>query len=68
VVALTWEDQDPNIESTTATVTMTMPMDSFTTSAINSTQQLSLGKDDVTDEEIERAIVEIQNAIKRVAK
>lgn len=68
VVAFTWEDQDPAISSATATETITMPMDSFTTSAINSTQQLSLGKDDVTDEEIERAILEIQNAIKRVAK
>ncbi len=67
-VALTWEHQEAHAESSTATVTATMPIDSFTTSAINSTQQLSLGKDDVTDEDIERAILEIQNAIKRVAK
>ena len=47
---------------------ITAPMEGFTTSALNTTQQASLIKDDVTDEEIEAAIQEIQDAIKRVSK
>ena len=66
-IGLTWEHQDPNFESP-PTVTITAPMDGFTTSALNTTQQASLIKDDVTDEEIEAAIQEIQDAIKRVSK
>lgn len=67
VIGLTWEHQDPNFEAP-ASVTVTAPMDGFTTSALNTTQQTSLIKDDVSDEEIEAAIQEIQDAIKRVSK
>ena len=67
VISLTWEHQDPNFEAP-ASVTVTAPMDGFTTSALNTTQQTSLIKDDVSDEEIEAAIQEIQDAIKRVSK
>jgi serine/threonine protein phosphatase PrpC len=67
VIGLTWEHQDPNFEAPPS-VTVTAPMDGFTTSALNTTQQTSLIKDDVSDEEIEAAIQEIQDAIKRVSK
>ncbi len=67
VIGLTWEHQDPNFEAP-ASVTVTAPMDGFTTSVLNTTQQTSLIKDDVSDEEIEAAIQEIQDAIKRVSK
>lgn len=66
VIALTWEHQEETPDS--ATVTETIPMDGFTTSAMNTTQQLDAIKEEVTEEDIERAISEIQNAIKKVAK
>lgn len=65
VIAMTWENQDD------ARVPDTQSMDEqeFETST-NTTEQLpSAGPvDDVTDEEIERAIAEIQNAIKKVPR
>jgi PPM family protein phosphatase len=68
VIGMAWERQDGELDNP-ATVTMTMPMEGFTTSMLNTTQQMSiLSKDDVTDEEIERAIAEIQNAIRKVSK
>ena len=63
VVALTWERQDET-DITTQTVTSTIPMDGFHT-------QTSMGDaphETVSDEEIERAIAEIQHAIKKVTK
>ena len=66
VIALTWEHQEETPDS--AAVTETIPMDGFTTSAMNTTQQLGAIKEEVTEEDIERAISEIQNAIKKVAK
>ena len=66
VIGLTWERQDEEVE--TSTVTVTTPMEGFTTSSLNTTQQSGSTKDEVTDEDIERAISEIQDAIKKVAK
>ena len=66
VIGLTWEHQDEEVGS--SAVTVTVPMESFTTSSLNTTQQLGSVKDEVTEEDIERAISEIQDAIKKVAK
>ncbi|MFZ3323328.1 MAG: protein phosphatase 2C domain-containing protein [Usitatibacter sp.] len=64
VVAMTWESQDdPNVADT-------QQMDTGFTSSSNTTQQMGVNEvaDDVTDEDIERAINEIQSAIKRVPR
>jgi serine/threonine protein phosphatase PrpC len=64
VVAMTWESQeDPNVADTQS-------MDGEFTSSSNTTEQLELKTpvEDVTDEDIERAINEIQNAIRRVPR
>lgn len=64
VVAMTWESQDdPNVADT-------QQIDTGFTSSSNTTQQMGLNEvaDDVTDEDIERAINEIQSAIKRVPR
>jgi serine/threonine protein phosphatase PrpC len=66
VIGLTWEKQDAADDS--PTVTVTEPLQGFTTSAMNSTQPIAAFKETVTEEDIERAIQEIQDAIKRVAK
>ena len=66
VIGLTWERQEE--EAISPTITMTMPMEGFTTSSMNSTQELSAFKDDISDEEIQRAISEIQDAIKKAPK
>lgn len=66
VIGLTWEHQDEEVDS--SAVTVTVPMEGFTTSSLNTTQQLGSVKDEVTEEDIERAISEIQDAIKKVAK
>ena len=65
VVAMTWESQDDARVADTQTLGETQ----FTSSS-NTTQQLEGGgvSDDVTDEDIERAINEIQNAIRRVPR
>ncbi len=63
VVALTWEKQEES-DVATQTVTSTVPMDGFHT-------QTNMGDaphESVSDEEIERAIAEIQHAIKKVTK
>jgi serine/threonine protein phosphatase PrpC len=65
VIALTWEQQDD--EEPPATVTVTEPMQGFTTSALNNIQTPSL-KDEISDADIQKAIDEIQNAIKKVSK
>ncbi len=66
VVAMTWENQDdPRL-----TDTQSMDDEQFATST-NTTEQLDStapAVDDVTDEDIERAIAEIQNAIKKVPR
>jgi serine/threonine protein phosphatase PrpC len=66
VVAMTWENQD----DLRVADTQSLDDEQFATST-NTTQQLNadgLPADDVTDEDIERAIAEIQNAIKRVPR
>jgi hypothetical protein len=67
VVAMTWENQDdPRLPDT-----QSMDDQQFATST-NTTEQLGGGGapagEDVTDEDIERAIAEIQDAIKRVPR
>ena len=67
VIGLTWERQEEE-EPISSTITMTMPMEGFTTSSMNSAQEMSAFKDDISDEEIQRAISEIQEAIKKAPK
>ncbi|HEX7466375.1 MAG TPA: protein phosphatase 2C domain-containing protein [Usitatibacter sp.] len=64
VVAMTWENQED------AGVSDTQSMDTEFTSSSNTTEQLESKApvEDVTDEDIERAINEIQNAIRRVPR
>jgi serine/threonine protein phosphatase PrpC len=65
VVAMTWENQDdPSVADTAS-----LDDEQFATST-NTTQQLGMeqASEDVTDEDIERAIAEIQNAIKKVPR
>jgi Serine/threonine protein phosphatase len=66
LVAVTWERQDEE-EITTQTGTSTVPMDGFRTHT-NMGEGDSAPPEAVSDEEIERAIAEIQNAIKKVTK
>jgi serine/threonine protein phosphatase PrpC len=64
VVAMTWESQDdPNVSDT-------QELDTGFTSSSNTTMQMGTEEvaDDVTDEDIERAISEIQNAIRKVPR
>ena len=65
VVAMTWEDQD----DVRIADTETLEEEQFATST-NTTQQLDDGtpSDDVTEEDIERAIAEIQDAIRKVPR
>jgi serine/threonine protein phosphatase PrpC len=64
VVAMTWESQDD------AGVPDTQSMDTEFTSSTNTTESLDTKEavEDVTDEDIERAINEIQNAIRKVPR
>jgi serine/threonine protein phosphatase PrpC len=66
LVAMTWENQDdPRVADT-----LSMEDTEFATST-NTTEQLDSknpAADDVTDEDIERAIAEIQSAIKKVPR
>jgi len=65
VVAMTWENQDdPSVADT-----QSMDDEQFTSST-NTTEQLptSTPVDDVTEEDIERAIAEIQSAIRKVPR
>jgi hypothetical protein len=64
VVAMTWESQDD------ARVADTQSMDTEFTSSTNTTESLATREpvDDVTDEDIERAINEIQDAIRKVPR
>ena len=64
VVAMTWEAQDdPHAADTTQ-----LEMEQFATAT--NTEALDVGKppDDVTEEDIERAIAEIQDAIRKVPR
>ena len=64
VVAMTWEAQDdPHAADTTA-------LDNEQFASSSNTEQLDPGKpaDDVTEEDIERAIAEIQDAIRKVPR
>ena len=66
VVAMTWENQEDALVADT----QSMDDEEFATST-NTTQQLEGGSvdlADVTDDDIERAIAEIQNAIKKVPR
>jgi hypothetical protein len=66
VVAMTWENQEDDTVSDTGS----MDGEEFATST-NTTQQLDPGglpPDEVTDDDIERAIAEIQNAIRKVPR
>ena len=64
VVAMTWEAQDDALVADT----QTLGEEQFASSA--NTQPLAAGgsNDDVSDDDIERAIAEIQNAIKKVPR
>lgn len=66
VVAMTWENQDDAMVADTQ-----MLGDEQFTSSTNTTQTMDDGKapsDDVTEEDIERAIAEIQDAIRKVPR
>ena len=67
VIGLTWERQEEE-EPVSPSVTVTGPMEGFTTSSMNSNQPMKAFKDDISDEEIQRAISEIQEAIKKAPK
>ena len=43
-------------------------MQGFTTSSLNSTQQMVGAKDEISDADIQKAIDEIQSAIKKISK
>ena len=68
VVAMTWENQEDDSVSDTRT----MDEEAFATATTtNTTQPLGPGgilPDEVTDDDIERAIAEIQNAIRKVPR
>ena len=66
VIGLSWEMQED--EEPDGTVTVTEPMQGFTTSSMNATTQMSAHKDEISDADIQRAIAEIQSAIKKVSK
>lgn len=65
VVAMTWENQEDSAVSDT----LSMDEEQFATS-MNTTQPLDRGvpAEEVTDDEIERAIAEIQSAIRKVPR
>jgi serine/threonine protein phosphatase PrpC len=66
VIGLTWEQQDDEVPSDT--VTITEPMQGFATSSMNSKGRFDAFKDEISDAEIQKAIDEIQTAIKKVNK
>lgn len=67
VVAMTWERQDEVADVPTQTITSTVPMEGFRTQT-NMMQNDGPPSDIVTEDDIERAISEIQSAIKKVSK
>ena len=66
VIGLSWEIQED--EEADGSVTVTEPMKSFTTSSMSGMLQPGSLKDEISDADIQRAIDEIQNAIKKVSK
>ncbi|MGE0356366.1 MAG: PP2C family serine/threonine-protein phosphatase [Burkholderiales bacterium] len=64
VVAMTWEAQDDPRHADTEL----MEGDQFTTSSNTADLERPVAMDDVTDEEIEKAIAEIQSAIRKVPR
>lgn len=64
LVAMTWEAQDDPRHADT----QTLEDEQFTTSSNTMELDRPIPHEDVTDEEIERAIAEIQDAIKRVPR
>ena len=66
VIGLTWEHQED--DEPQAGVTVTEPMQGFTTSSLNTTQQTSSSRDEISDADIQKAIDEIQRAIKKVTR
>jgi PPM family protein phosphatase len=64
IVAMTWEAQDDPRYADTEQV----DPEHFTTSTNTNDPERPIATDDVTDEEIEKAIAEIQNAIKKVPR
>jgi serine/threonine protein phosphatase PrpC len=67
VVALTWEKQEADAPEPVGNTTVTEPMVGFS-SSMNTTQQFAAMKDEISDDEIEKAIAEIQSAIKKVSR
>lgn len=66
VVAMTWEKQDEIADIPTQTVTSTVPMEGFRTHTSMGGEGVT--SDIITEADIERAISEIQSAIKKVSK
>jgi len=66
VVALTWEKQEADAAEK-AGAGVTEPMAGYT-STMNTTQLFAAVKDEISDDDIEKAIAEIQNAIKKVSR
>ena len=64
IVAMTWEAQDDPRHADTEQ----LDPEQFTTSTNTMEPDRSVAGEDVTDEEIEKAIAEIQNAIKKVPR
>lgn len=69
MIAMRWEDEYMD-EPSTHISTLTMPLDSFTTQmeGFSRAREGSSAGGDLTDEEIERAIAEIQSAIRKYSK
>lgn len=67
VVALTWEKQEGEGAEAGASGTITEPMVGYT-SSMNTTQQSASMKEEISDDDIEKAIAEIQKAIKKVTR
>jgi hypothetical protein len=63
---MTWEHQDEIADIPTQTVTSTVPLEGFRTQSNFGAE--GVPSDVVTDEDIERAILEIQSAIRKVPK
>jgi hypothetical protein len=67
VVALTWERQDEDLPEVGDDGTVTEPMAGFS-STMNTAQEFASVEDEISDAEIEKAITEIQSAIKKVSR
>lgn len=65
-IGLSWEIQED--DEPDGTITVTEPMQGFTTSTMNSLAQPTSPRDEISDADIQKAITEIQNAIKKVSK